>query len=173
MAGFREQLSDPDLVRFYDYWVSLCAGRPMPSRRDLDPLQIPAGYLPDLMLIDVFHEPRRYRYRLVGTHVVTASGEDRTGRYFDEMPFFKTNPVVMKQYDTAVATALPLYSLEPFTNFVNGRHYEVDRLMLPLSNDGRLVDMLLVAFRFKSGPFARSLTTLQSLRAPAHAQTAT
>lgn len=172
MAGFREQVRDPDLVRFYDYWKSLCAGRPMPARRDLDPLQIPAGYLPDLMLIDVFHEPRRYRYRLVGTHVVTASGEDRTGRFFDDVQFFKTNPAVMQQFETVTATGRPLYSLELFTNFANGRHYDVDRLMLPLSSDGRLVDMLLVVFRFRSGPFARSLATPQSRRAPAHAEPA-
>jgi hypothetical protein len=55
MAGFREQLSDPDLVRFYDYWTTLRGQRPMPSRRDIDPLQIPPGYLPDIMLIEVSH----------------------------------------------------------------------------------------------------------------------
>jgi len=172
MAGFREQVSDPDLVRFYDYWESLSAGRPMPARRDIDPLQIPPGYLPDLMLIDVFHEPRRYRYRLVGTHVVTASGEDRTGRFFDEVQFFKTNPAVMQHFETVATTGQPLYSVEPFTNFANGRDYEVDRLMLPLSSDGRLVDMLLVVFRFRSGPFARSLATPQSRRVSANAQPA-
>jgi len=172
MAGFREQVSDPDLVRFYDYWESLSAGRPMPARRDIDPLQIPPGYLPDLMLIDVFHEPRRYRYRLVGTHVVTASGEDRTGRYFDEVQFFKTNPAVMQQFERVVSSGEPLFSLEPFTNFITGRKYDVDRIMLPLSSDGRLVDTVLVLFLFKSGPFARRLGTPQSLRTAARAQPA-
>jgi hypothetical protein len=172
MAGFREQVSDPDLLRFYDFWASLCAGRPMPARGDIDPLKIPPGYLPDLMLIDVFHEPRRYRYRLVGTHVVTASGEDRTGRYFDEVHFFKTNPKVMQHFETVADTGEPLYSLEPFTNCANGRHYEVDRLMLPLSNDGKRVDMLLVVFRFRTGPHARSLSTPPSRRAPLQPQEA-
>jgi hypothetical protein len=169
MAGFREQLSDPDLVRFYDYWATLRGARAMPSRRDIDPLQIPAGYLPDLMLIEVSHAPRSYRYRLIGTHVVTASGEDRTGRSFDDVSFFKTNPAVMQQFERVVNTAEPLFSLEPFTNFVTGRSYDVDRIMLPLSSDGRLVDTVLVLFLFKSGPFARRLGTPQSLRTPARA----
>ena len=167
MAGFREQLSDPDLVRFYDYWTTLRGQRAMPSRRDIDPLQIPPGYLPDIMLIEVSHQPRRYRYRLVGTHVVTASGEDRTGRSFDDV--FKTNTAVMQQFEQVVNTAEPLFSLEPFTNFITGRKYDVDRIMLPLSSDGRLVDMVLVLFLFKSGPFARRLATPQSLRTPARA----
>src|SRR5262249_36998591 len=132
-------------------------------------LQIPAGYLPDLMLIDVLHEPRRYRCRLVGTHIVTASGQDRTGRLFDDVSFFKTNPAVMQQYDQVVKTGEPLFSLEPFTNFITGRQYAVDRIMLPLSSDGRLVDIVLVLFLFKSGPFARRLATAPSLRPPARA----
>src|SRR5262245_55195267 len=165
MAGFRDQLSDPDLIRFYDYWATLRGDRPMPSRRDVDPVQIPPGYLPDIMLIEVSHQPRRYRYRLIGTHVVTASGEDRTGRSFDDVAFFKTNPTVMQQYEQVVTTGEPLLSLEPFTNFTTGQQYDVDRIMLPLSSDGRLVDMVLVLFLFKSGPFARRLATLRTARA--------
>lgn len=165
MPDFREQLSDPDLVRFFDYWASLCGGRAMPSRRDLDPLQIPPTYLPDLMLIDVRREPLRLKYRLIGTHIVTASGKDRTGRFFDEVAFFKLHPAVMEQFEAVAASGRPLYSLEPFTNFVNGTTYEVDRLILPLSGDGERVDMLVVLFQFKSGAHARRLGTAPSERA--------
>jgi hypothetical protein len=103
-------------------------------------------------------EPRRYRYRLIGTHVVTASGEDRTGRIFENVGFFKIHPVVVEQYNGVVDTARPFHSLEPFTNFISGATYEVDRLLLPLSSDGRLVDMIVVLFHFKTGPFARPLS---------------
>jgi len=157
MADFREQLGDPDLIRFYDFWVALRRDRAMPSRKDLDPLHIPPEFLPNLMLIDVLSEPRRYRYRLVGTHVTTASGEDRTGRTFENVGFFKVHPVVLEQYDRVVDTGQPFHSLEPFTNFISGSTYDVDRLLLPLSSDGRTVDMLIVLFHFKTGPFARSL----------------
>jgi hypothetical protein len=62
------------------------------------------------------------------------------------------HPGVIEQYDCVVDTGQPLYSLEPFTNFVSGATYEVDRLLLPLSSDGRLVDMLIVLFHFKTDP---------------------
>jgi hypothetical protein len=158
MSDFRAELSDPDLIHFYDYWASLCRGRSMPSRKDVDPLQIPPRYLPNLMLIDVLHSPRRYRYRLVGTTVVQASGDDRTGRFFEEVDFVKIHPLVMRQYDQVVDTGHPLSSLEPFTNLRNGSNYEVDRLLLPLSADGQRVDMLMVLFHFKTGPHAGSLS---------------
>ena len=164
MSDFREQLGDPDLIRFYDFWVSLRVGRAMPSRKDLDPLHIPPEFLPNLMLIDVLRKPRRYRYRLIGTHVVTASGEDRTGRTFENVGFFKVHPIVVEQYDKVADTGQPLHSLEPFTNFISGATYDVDRLLLPLSSDGRTVEMLIVLFHFKTGPFARSLE--QAIRPP-------
>jgi hypothetical protein len=170
MPDFREQLGDPDLVRFYDFWVRLCGDRTMPSRKDLDPLQISPEFLPNLMLIDVLREPRRYRYRLVGTHIVSASGEDRTGRTFENVGFFKIHPAIIEQYDSVVDTGKPLHSLEPFTNFKTGSSYNVDRLLRPLSSDDRLVDTLIVLFHFKSGPFARSLETSARKRKLARSQ---
>jgi hypothetical protein len=166
MSEFREQLSDPDLIRFYDYWAALRGDRRMPSRKDVDPLKIPPEFLPNLMLIDVLRDPRRYRYRLVGTHVVTASGEDRTGRIFDNVSFFKVHPAVIQQYESVVDSGQPFYSLEAFTNFITGSTYEADRLLLPLSSDDQRVDVMLVLFHFKTGPFARDLAKPSARKKP-------
>jgi hypothetical protein len=157
MTDFRERLRDPDLIRFYDIWAALRGDRAMPSRKDVDVLHIPPEFLPNLMLIDVLHAPRRYRYRLIGTQVVAASGEDRTGEAFENVEFFKANPVVLEQYNCVAENRRPLHSLEPFTNFATGATYDVDRLLLPLSSDGRTVDMLMVLFHFKTGAYARHL----------------
>jgi hypothetical protein len=157
MSDFRDELSDPGLVCFYDYWVSLCGNRLMPSRRDIDPVQVPRGFLPNVMLIDILHDQRRYRYRLIGSNIVIATGENRTGRFFDEVRFFRDHPCVIPQYETVVKTRRPLYSLEPFTNFISETAYKVDCLILPLSDDGQRVDTLLVLFQFNSGPFAARL----------------
>jgi hypothetical protein len=157
MGDFRERLRDPDLIRFCDIWAALRGDRAMPSRKDVDVLHIPPEFLPNLMLIDVLHAPRRYRYRLIGTQVVAASGEDRTGETFENVEFFKANPVVLEQYNCVAENRRPLHSLEPFTNFATGATYDVDRLLLPLSSDGRTVDMLMVLFHFKTGAYARHL----------------
>jgi hypothetical protein len=150
----RAQLADPDMIALYDYWLAQRRGRRMPSRRDLDPVDLPRQ-LPNIMLIDVQQPPLRFRYRLVGTRVVEASAEDRTGYYFDTVEFFALNPIIMAQYQQVVDSGSPLFSLEPFKNFVNDTTYQVERLILPLSADGKTVDMLLVHFSFKTGPWGR------------------
>jgi hypothetical protein len=157
MSSFRDELADPGLIRFYDYWQALCGGRQMPSRKELDPVAAPHGFLPNIMLIDVLHEQRRYRYRLIGSNIITATGENRTGRYFDEFQFFRDHPAVLPQYEMVIKTRRPLHSLEQFTNFNSGSNYDVDRLILPLSDDGLYVDTLLVLFQFNSGPYAARL----------------
>lgn len=126
----------------------------MPSRRDIDPVDLPRQ-LPNIMLIDVEQRPLRFRYRLVGTRVVEASAEDRTGYYFDSVEFFALNPIIMTQYRQVLESGEPMFSLEPFKNFVNDTIYQVDRLILPLSTSGDAVDMLLVHFSFRTGPWAQ------------------
>ena len=157
MSDIRPALNDPGLISFYEYWVSLGGGREMPSRKDVDPLQVPRGYLPNIMLVDVLYDPQRYRFRLVGSNIVAATGENRTGRFFDEVSWFQDHPGVQPQYEAVIKTRRPLYSMEPFTNFISKSAYEVDRLLLPLSDDGLRVDTLLVLFQFNSGPFAARL----------------
>jgi len=157
MSSLRNELADPGLIRFYDYWLTLCGGRQMPSRKAVDPVTVPRGFLPNIMLIDVLYEQRRYRYRLIGSNIIMATGENRTGHYFDEFRFFRDHPGVLPQYETVISTRRPLHSLEQFTNFNSGSEYDVDRLILPLSDNGEHVDTLLVLFQFNSGPFAARL----------------
>lgn len=72
------------LVKIVDYWQDATGARSMPSRRDIDPLAMPKHLLPHLELIDVIAAPeRRFRWRLIGTHVTAAVGQDCTGRFFD------------------------------------------------------------------------------------------
>ena len=144
------QITDPRMLGLYEYWHRRRGGRRMPARRDIDPVEIP-HQLPNLMLVDVEHSPLRFRYRLVGTRVVSFSGEDRTGRYFNLTQFIEKNPVILEQYQRTVDTGEPLFSLEPFTNLINGNSYEVERLLLPMSSDGMNVDMILVYFNFRGG----------------------
>ena len=141
----------------YDYWYGRKRGRAMPARADLDPVDIPA-MLGKIMLIDVLGDPPRFHHRLVGTHIVEATGEDRTGRFLDRVPFFRKHPIVLDQYRVVVETRQPLLSLEPITNCTNGKVHAVDRLLLPLSSDGQQVNMLLVYVNFQTGPFSDNPT---------------
>jgi len=143
----------PEMNEIHAYWLAKRGQRRMPSRQDIEPTEIPR-LLRNVMLIDVLHDPARFRYRLIGTNVVDATGENRTGKCFDSVDFFAANPIVREQYAAAVATGEPVHSLEPFYRLDTRREYEVERLLLPLSSDGVTVDMILVYFHFKSGGFA-------------------
>jgi len=75
--------TDPRLEQVYLYWRGKAAGRAMPSRADIDPIEIPK-LLPDVMLVER-HEDGRYRYRLIGTENTRAHGMNATGRFLDEV----------------------------------------------------------------------------------------
>jgi len=153
-AELRQRLGGEDQIALFEYWSERRNGRRMPSRADIDPAEL-GKLLPNLMLIEATDgATRRYRYRLVGTRVVQATGEDRTGRHFDEVEFFHRFPDVLAQYGQIIETASPQFMPEPFCNETHGTTYEVERLMLPLGRNDAQVDMILVHFRFMSGPYS-------------------
>ena len=63
----------------YAYWRGKAAGRMLPSRADIDPIEI-IKLLPDVMLVERLDD-RRYRYRLIGTENQRAHGINATGRF--------------------------------------------------------------------------------------------
>jgi len=81
-------LQAASLKELHAYWDRKRAGRAMPFRSDIVPTEIPK-LLPMLFMVDVEHEPRRFRYRLIGTGVVALTGRDLTGRAVDEQVFGK------------------------------------------------------------------------------------
>lgn len=71
-AELSQLLRSPDLLKLLDYWRSKRCGRAMPSRKDIDPIEIPWAlsriFLVDYDLADGFH------YRLAGAEVAAAFG---------------------------------------------------------------------------------------------------
>jgi hypothetical protein len=137
-------LNDVRLEEAYRYWLAKSAGRRMPSRADIDPIEIPR-LLPDVMLVER-HDDGRYRYRLIGTENTIAHGLNATGRYLDEVlpgPDYAAH--VLALYDECVRERRPLYTECLF--FAPGRQ-EPERhtkvLFLPLSPDGDRVNMIFV-----------------------------
>lgn len=58
---------DQRLHQLHAYWKSRCRDRQMPSRSDIDPIDVPT-LLPCIFLVDVLNDPRDFRFRLAGTH---------------------------------------------------------------------------------------------------------
>lgn len=136
--------TDPRLEQAYEYWRRKAAGRKLPRRRDIDPIEIPK-LLPDVMLVDV-EAGGRYRYRLIGTENVMAQGIRATGRYLDEVlpgPEYRNH--VLSLYDESVQKRQALYSECLFLSserLAPERHTKV--LFMPLSEDGESINMVFV-----------------------------
>jgi hypothetical protein len=148
------QILDQILVRIADpvirqaglYWRGKVKDGKLPARGDIDPLEIPA-LLPHLILWNVERSPLRFRGRLVGSHVVNMSGRDATGRYVD---FIDDHGVIEAEYRAVAASGLPRYQ-ECRAHWPNHDHKYYGRLLLPLAQDGRSVDMLFGAINTIAG----------------------
>jgi hypothetical protein len=72
-----QRLRHSKLQQLYAYWDGKRAGRAMPRRSDIDPLEI-KNLLPLILIVERVGL-RAFRYRLVGTSIVDASGVEITG----------------------------------------------------------------------------------------------
>lgn len=143
--GFLEETSD--LIReIFHYWNNRRGTRAMPSRRDFDPVDLPA-HLPGILLIDVEGVDEagigRYRYRVVGTAEVANRGHDPTGKPVVEGYFGSSEADVLRDYEAVRLGRTFLY--EP-QQFVTEDHRTVDEysIVLPFSEDGRTVSQIMV-----------------------------
>jgi hypothetical protein len=134
-----------NLQRIFAYWQSKRGNRAMPRRADLDPTEIPPHLLPGITLVDVVPDRRRYVYRLVGTMEVEVRGYDPTGKSVGQAYFGENAEDATACYDRVVETRAPVLDPQPFLERRRG-YQGAESLFLPLSNDGRTVNMILVFF---------------------------
>lgn len=130
------------LLTLYDYWDAKRGARPMPSRADLDPVDL-KSVLPKLILIDVVPDSRRYVYRLVGTQEVEMRGADPTGKSVAEAYYAESAGDTARYLDHIARTRRPhLYrgTYQPLRT----RTQHEDVLFLPLSQDGETVNMIMI-----------------------------
>lgn len=131
----------PDIRLVVDYWRTKCAGRLMPSRADIDPVEF-SRYLPYITLVDVVADERRFVYRLVGTMEVALRGRDPTGESITDAYFGRSVGSVLLKYDTVCRTRAPYYEIDDFQ--VVDRYVNEENLFLPFSDDGETVNKIMV-----------------------------
>ena len=134
---------NPRIRALYEYWQSIhpAPGR-LPARRHFYPMAIPR-LLPNIWVLDIHREPLRFRYRLVGTYMVTALGADVTGSLFHEIyPEFGPGHPIYEDYRRLAEEGGILWRRgEPILAFHIERCAALERIVLPLADDGVTVNM--------------------------------
>lgn len=134
-----------DLRAIYDYWQAKGAGRAMPARADIDPMEIKA-LLPSLILVDVIYDAANkpdFVYRLLGTREVEVRGENPTGRRVAEAYFGPSLENVLGCYQRVLDSGRPFVDDDYYVRDGDDFADEVN-IFLPLSNDGQRINMIMV-----------------------------
>jgi hypothetical protein len=130
----------PDLLRVRAYWERKRLGSFAPRRADIDPADL-VDILPRMMLADVLPEPLDFRYRLSGTRISDVHGKEMTGKSPRDLMPAAYGAMIYDHYCEAVRRREPLLHFIVLDSDKRSRSYV--RLLLPLSEDGSAVTMLM------------------------------
>jgi hypothetical protein len=138
-------IANSQLQQVYDYWNQKRGTRIAPSRAEIQPEELPPMALPNLYIIEVANgPPRRFRYRLIGTAISREYGSDPTGRYVDEIDLDSVAREIISELECVTDTANPSASIWHYVKR-DGRDLRYEHIVLPLSENGKDVNMLLCA----------------------------
>ena len=151
-----DYLPDNKLRRLYDYWRSLCRNGSYPARQDIDPLDIP-DLLPCIFLLDVIGDAEDFVFRLAGTLVEDAFSMPLRGKSVRLIHNAAGTALPVCQHVEVARGGGPRYR-EGIVLAAGREHWRTQRLLLPLSSDGRRVDVLMGGALFLLGGQVIDLT---------------
>lgn len=138
------------LNRAHAYWLARRAAAEMPSWGDIntrlfDPLR------PHAILFEVERQPLDFRYVEVGSRIAAVSNADNTGRRISELPHQRPPSRIWEHFTAALDARAPVKGALPYV----GRSRDVGgayQIVMPLGDDGRNVDRLLVCVDLAPAP---------------------
>jgi hypothetical protein len=136
-----DEIATPQLLKLYEWWCAHHIEGKLPSRRQIDPLDL-KFLLGNLLIIDVSHGPLRFRFRLFGSELAARLRHDWSGKPLDTYPDAEFRQHLQKIWEEAVTVGHPIANTRRMV--FDGRSYRYDGLILPLSSDGERIDALLV-----------------------------
>lgn len=142
-----QELTSERVIEGFRYWDSKRKGDAIPARCAFDPLLEIPGLVRFMMLKDVQWEPLDFRYRLVGTGLLNHFTTDWTGKFMSEVEYQRPPSTIWDYHKRVAESGEPLF-IKP--NYV-GPHKDylfIESVMLPLANDHRRVDMIMIFIDF-------------------------
>ena len=135
----------PELQQLETLWQRLRGDRRMPARRDFDPMAVPK-LLPRIYLVDVFPDApleQRYRVRLQGTEEVRSIGADWTGLFLHQAAERGAADRLVAVAEQVATAREPWISTGRLYWIPEKPFYHFESLLLPLSDDDDIVNMIL------------------------------
>jgi hypothetical protein len=127
----------------YSYWRSKFNEGRLPSRSDINPIDIPR-LMPHAVMVDVKREPEYdFRYRLIGTYVAEHLFTDHTGSWFSEIDHQKAPSQIWQNCKHVVESGEAFLAATPYVG-PHRDYRQVEDVILPLAADGIIIDTLLV-----------------------------
>jgi hypothetical protein len=136
-----DEIESAAIRALFSYWQSKCPAGGIPRRADIDPVDIPR-LMPNLLIVDIEHDPFRVKYRLVGTRIVEMTGFEFTGKYLDEIVLDNFEGPFEDCYRAACESKAPIITRIRWSLSAD-IVAEYDVCFLPLSDDGETVNMAL------------------------------
>lgn len=132
----------------------------LPGRKHFDPTDVPR-LLPNLWLMDVHRDPLRFWRRLVGTKIEEFAGMNLTGGWVgDRLSGTRLSGVHAYLMDV-VESKQPNWRCGKSLIRFEKDYAELERLYLPMADDGETVDMILAISVFYKLPMPSPSNTNQ------------
>jgi hypothetical protein len=149
------EIKDPTLNAVFSYWDAKRGSRRMPSRSDINPVEM-REHLGWIMMVEVLDDMADFRYRLIGTKVTRYFVENATGRTVgDAFERFGAGAVkgIQAVYRKVARDRIPVRAHGDanwlISEDADAKDYpHFDSLMLPLSDDDETCNMLMIIFTF-------------------------
>lgn len=136
-------MKSPAMRHLAAYWFAKRGKRPMPAIADIDPIEIPS-VLSHIWLCDYQPDSGRFRYRLAGDEINDFWGFNLRDKHLDEfvpaerLPTSTERLHMARELPAVVCNRICLSLTEEITR-------DGERIILPLSDDGKTVTSLLGA----------------------------
>lgn len=126
---------EPALARVHDYWLRLRRGQAdIPFADDIKLSSLSDAGV-DLVLVDAFERPLRFRIAVAGSGIARRHGSPVEGVFADELTPGAALDYFLSQCAASVEGRAPTF-------YRNARHPVYARLLLPLWGDGHINALL-------------------------------
>jgi len=134
---------EPKLQELVDFWEKCRGGRSMPSRADIDVVDL-KPWLGNLILLEVRHDPPDFYYRVFGSLISQNTNRDLTGKWLSECIAEGAAPATSQDsYLMVLKHHAPIFQVQS-QEVTPGRLWQMVRVLLPLSNGNDEINHIIV-----------------------------